>query len=497
MSKIEISRLTFGFDHQIEPLFEEASLTIDTQWKLGLIGRNGRGKTTLLELLLGKYPYKGMITFQETMSYFPQLIPDADQLTYELVLSLANCEVWEIEREVQLLGVDSTVLWRPFSSLSGGEQTKVLLAMLFTEDGTYPLIDEPTNHLDQQGRQQVAEYLNKKKTGFIVVSHDQVFIDTVVDHILAIEKNQIMLYQGNFSVYADQKHRQDALEWKSNEKLKKEVQRLKKTAQEKREWSFAKEKDKLGRPSEKGSGAVYDKGFIGARAARTMKRSKAISGRMEAQVHEKEQLLKNNEVTDELTINWQKSHHQRLLTVERLQLAYEQTALFTPISFVLKEEECIGIIGRNGSGKTALVNAIKKEFLGHVSGSIQIPKPLKISSICQDFEKNRGTLRQFSEAVGLDYSKFLANLHKLGLERKVFDTRIEHMSMGQRKKVEVAKSLSQPAGLYIWDEPLNYLDGFNQEQLVQLLLTVRPPLLLIEHDQVFLNEVATKTIELG
>lgn len=169
MSKIEISRLTFGFDHQIEPLFEEASLTIDTQWKLGLIGRNGRGKTTLLELLLGKYPYKGMITFQETMSYFPQLIPDADQLTYELVLSLANCEMWEIERELQLLGVDSTVLWRPFSSLSGGEQTKVLLAMLFTEDGTYPLIDEPTNHLDQQGRQQVADYLNKKKQDLLLL----------------------------------------------------------------------------------------------------------------------------------------------------------------------------------------------------------------------------------------------------------------------------------------------------------------------------------------
>lgn len=497
MSTIEINQLTFGYDQQVEPLFEAVDLTIDTQWKLGLIGRNGRGKTTLLRLLLGKEAYKGNIISRQTMSYFPKAVKDTEQLTYEVVLTLATCEIWEIERELQLLQVDPAVLWRPFSSLSGGEQTKVLLAMLFTEVGTYPLIDEPTNHLDQLGRQQVAEYLKKKKTGFIVVSHDREFIDRVVDHVAAIEKNQLVLYQGNYSVYAEQKQRKDTLEWKKNQKMKKEVLRLRKTAQEKAEWSFAKERDKFGHPFEKGSGSVYDKGYIGARAARTMKRSKAISGRIEAQVREKEQLLKNYEFTDELTLNWQKNYHKQLLTVQQLQLAYGQTRLFDSVDFTLESGECLAINGPNGSGKTALMNAIKNDFLGQVSGNITYPQNLKISSIRQNFETNQGTLQQFSEAVGLNYSMFLANLHKLGLERKVFGTRIEQMSMGQRKKVEVAKSLSQPAELYIWDEPLNYLDLFNQEQLIRVLRSFRPAMLLIEHDQTFLRKVATKAIQLG
>ena len=89
-------------------------------------------------------------------------------------------------------------MWRPFDSLSGGEQTKALLALLFSDDQHFPLIDEPTNHLDQRSRQQVAKYLKAKNQGFILVSHDRSFVDEVVDHVVAIEKQQLMLYQGNF-----------------------------------------------------------------------------------------------------------------------------------------------------------------------------------------------------------------------------------------------------------------------------------------------------------
>lgn len=102
----------------------------------------------------------------------------------------------------------------------------------------------------------------------------------------------------------------------------------------------------------------------------------------------------------------------------------------------------------------------------------------------------------FAEAQGLDYTVFLNNLHKLGMPRDVFNTRIELMSMGQRKKVELAKSLSLPAELYIWDEPLNYLDVFNQEQLERLISAVQPTMLLIEHDQTFIERVATKVVAL-
>ncbi len=113
---------------------------------------------------------------------------DKTQLTYDCLQTLAVFDLWEIERELNLLQTDPEILWRPFASLSGGEQTKVLLALLFIDDRHFPLIDEPTNHLDITARQQVANYLKAKRNGFIVVSHDRSFVNEIVDHVLSIEK---------------------------------------------------------------------------------------------------------------------------------------------------------------------------------------------------------------------------------------------------------------------------------------------------------------------
>ena len=217
MSKIELKQLSFAYDNQEVLLFDQANITMDTNWKLGLIGRNGRGKTTLLRLLQKQLDYQGEILHQ------------VDFVTYYVLQEVTSFEQWELERELTLLNVDPEVLWRPFSSLSGGEKTKVLLGLLFIEENAFPLIDEPTNHLDLAGRQQVAEYLKKKKHGFILVSHDRAFVDEVVDHILAIEKSQLTLYQGDFSIYEEQKKLRDAFELAENEKIKKEVNRLKET----------------------------------------------------------------------------------------------------------------------------------------------------------------------------------------------------------------------------------------------------------------------------
>lgn len=162
MTTIEIKNLTFGFDAQTTLLFEETNLILDATWKLGLIGRNGRGKTTLLRLLLGEYSYSGKIEHQLNFTYFPQTVTDKSQLTYYVLQELSDFEQWKLERELNLLKLDAEILWREFSSLSGGEQTKVLLAVLFVDDVNFPLIDEPTNHLDVTARQQVADYLKKK-----------------------------------------------------------------------------------------------------------------------------------------------------------------------------------------------------------------------------------------------------------------------------------------------------------------------------------------------
>lgn len=497
MSTIEIKNLTFGFDVQTTNLFKHADLTIQSEWKLGLIGRNGRGKTTLLKLLMKEYPYSGSIEHQLDFIYFPQTVADKKQLTYYILQELSIFEQWKIERELTLLKVDTDILWRPYANLSGGEQTKVLLALLFVDDVHYPLIDEPTNHLDLTARKQVAEYLNDKKQGFIVVSHDRNFINQVVNHVLSIEKSQLMLYQGDFSVYEEQKKRRDQFEQEQNVKLKKEIGRLKHSAKEKSGWSLSRESDNHGNSHIKGSGGTGHDGFTSARAKRSMKRSKAIVRRIGDQVSEQKRFLKDIEYIDPLSMNYQPTYRKQLLTVKRLSLFYnDNQPLFEPLSFEIQKGERVAIQGANGSGKSSIIYYLLDVFQGDSAGKVIKPKEMTISYVRQNYEDNHGTLEEFAKQHHLSYQELLNNLFKLGVERKVFQNRIEDMSMGQRKRVELAKSLTTPAELFIWDEPLNYLDVFNQEQLEEVIQQIQPTMIIVEHDLVFLESVATKVINI-
>lgn len=162
-----------------------------------------------------------------------------------------------------VLGLSETILWQPFNTLSGGEQTKVLLIGLFLNDAYFPLIDEPTNHLDIASRKQIANYL-KQKSGYIVTSHDRQFLEDVGDHLLAIERNDIQLLTTTYSWGKElDKKRRDAFEWSQNSKLKSEISRLKKSAKAKADWSQNREKEKSGNPKEKAVGASWTKGLLG------------------------------------------------------------------------------------------------------------------------------------------------------------------------------------------------------------------------------------------
>ncbi|MGM9886049.1 MAG: ribosomal protection-like ABC-F family protein [Lactococcus sp.] len=492
MTTIEIKNLSFGYTDEL--LFDQAEIKIDKKWKLGLVGRNGRGKTTLLKLLSGQVKADNFKQDGSSFVYFPEAFDDLSVLTLYLLQEKANFEQWELERELRLLQVDVDVLWRPFDALSGGEQTKCLLALLFLTPDSFALIDEPTNHLDHTSRQIVATYL-KKKSGFILVSHDSSFLDAVCDHILAIEREKISLYQGNFSTYDTQKKLQDKTERAADDKLSQQISRLKKTARDKEDWSKRREGDIHGNPQIKNSGGIGHDGGITARAARVMKRSKSLEKRMNQEIESKEKLLKNIEQIDDLSLLMKEDHHQRFLSCENVSLSYDQP-LFEPVSFDIKKGERVVIAGDNGSGKSSFIKALQGQFEGQISGKIQLPHAsLAVSYVRQIFD-NRGNLRDFAVENELDVELFLSNLRKLGMERRVFDQKIEQMSQGQQKKVELARSLSQEASFYIWDEPLNYLDLYNQEQLIKLIGDRQPTMLIVEHDARFIKAIDAKIINL-
>lgn len=237
MSMIKVENLTFSYPSSYDNVFEQVSFQIDTDWKLGFIGRNGRGKTTFLNLLMGKYEYQGSITASVEFDYFPYHVEDRTGLTQDVMQQVCpQAQEWELMRELSYLDVDADVLWRSFDTLSNGEQTKVLLAALFLNEGHFLLIDEPTNHLDAGARAMVAAYLRKKK-GFILVSHDRSFLDGCVDHILSLNRTDIQVQSGNFSSWMENFEHQQQFEQARNEHLQKDIKRLQQAAGRTAVWS--------------------------------------------------------------------------------------------------------------------------------------------------------------------------------------------------------------------------------------------------------------------
>ncbi|MGX8700081.1 ribosomal protection-like ABC-F family protein [Caproiciproducens sp.] len=490
MSLIQISSLTFCYDGSYDPIFENVSFQIDTDWKLGFTGRNGRGKTTFLNLLMGKYEYAGTISSSVPFDYFPFDVPDKTQDTLDAVNSICpRAELWQLNRELSLLDVSQDVLYRPFKTLSNGEQTKVLLAALFLNDHHFLLIDEPTNHLDMEARKIVGDYLNAKK-GFILVSHDRAFLDRCIDHVLSINKTDIEIQKGNFSSWLHNKEMRDRFETEENTKLKKQIGQLSAAAKRTAGWSDKVEKTKIGSLN---SGLKPDKGYIGHKAAKMMKRAGAIEARKEQAAQEKEKLLKNIETAESLSVKPLEYPKNRLIEFENLSVLYGDKRVFDGLSFTVSQGDRIALCGKNGCGKSSVLKLLTGEKIDF-TGSLQVGKNLIISYVPQDTSFLRGNLKDYAEESHIDESLFKAILRKLDFSRAQFEKDMADFSEGQKKKTLIAKSLCERAHLYLWDEPLNFIDVLSRMQIEELLLKYRPTMLFVEHDSSFADSIATRRI---
>ena len=491
MSMIKVSNLTFNYDAHPDYIFKDVSFTIDTNWKLGFIGRNGKGKTTFLNLLLGKYEYNGSIKADVIFDYFPFEVSDKSLTSYEIAQNHNPLyEQWKVEREISLLDMDIDVLNRPFNTLSRGEQTKILLAMLFSKENNFLLIDEPTNHLDVNARISVTKYLNRKK-GFILVSHDRTFLDNCIDHVLSINRANIEVVKGNFTSWYENKTRQDNFELNENEKLKKDISRLKESARKTAEWSNKTEKSKY---TMAWDGAI-DKGFIGSKAAKMMKRSKVTQNRMEKETEEKSKLLKNIEVMEDLKLSPLPNRKGHLIEVNNLSVSYDNRKILSDISFCLDDGDRLQLKGKNGSGKSSIIKLILGEDISY-DGDIHHQSNLKISYVSQETSNLSGSLKEYIDTSRIDETLFKAVLRKMDFEREQFNKPIESFSEGQKKKVLLARSICEQANIYIWDEPLNYIDIFSRMQIEKLINEYRLTMIFVEHDETFGNKIANKILDL-
>lgn len=492
MSLISIKDLSFYYEGSHDMVFDHVSVQFDTDWKLGLTGRNGRGKTTLCRLLLGELEYQGKIFSSVNFDYFPFPVRDMDRKAGSIVAEVCpEAQSWEIDREISLLGLEEELLTRPFSTLSNGERTKLLLAALFLKENEFLLIDEPTNHLDMAGRRQVSRYLRGKR-GFLLISHDRDFLDGCVDHILSINRSSIEVQRGNFSSWLYNREAQDKFELGQNEKLRREIKRLEKAAREKAEWSDKAEKTKY---ASKNSGLRPDRGYIGHKSAKMMDRAKAIENRRLAAVEEKSELLRDVERPLALKLAPIMFRTAALLSGSELSLSYGERQIFCDLSFKVDRGERVAVQGANGSGKSSLLKLICGEDIAY-TGSLQRPGDLIISRVVQDAGGLSGTLRDFAAEKGIDESLLKAILRYLELPQELFEKDMAGFSDGHKKKTLLAGSLCRPAHLYVWDEPLNYIDLISRMQIERLLLDYKPTMIFVEHDEAFCRKIATRIIKI-
>lgn len=488
MSLIHVSNMSFAYDGTYDYIFKNVSFQFDTNWKLGLIGRNGRGKTTFLKLLNGQYNYQGTISSSVDFEYFPYQVEDTDFDTLTILQNISQTkQEWELRKEIYSLAMTEDVLYRSFNTLSFGEQTKALLAALFLKENNFLLIDEPTNHLDMTSRELVSHYLSQKK-GYILVSHDRSFLDGCVDHILSINRANIEIQRGTFSSWMVNKTRLDNFEIAENKKLKKEIKRLKETAREKANWSDRIESTKIGHH-------VSDRGWVGHQAARMMKRSKTIETRQKRVIEEKSKLLKNIESAEELSITQLPYHTNQLLHFRDFSINYGNGLLFQAITFSVNQGDRVVIQGGNGAGKTSLIKLICGNSIPYC-GIFECGSQLKISYVPQDTTGLTGSFSNYARKYSIDESLFKAILRKLDFERIQFEKDISNLSSGQKKKLLIARSLCEKAHLHIWDEPLNYIDILSRIQIEELIIHFQPTILFVEHDKSFCEKTATKTIKL-
>ena len=483
MAQINVNNLTFYYEGSFDNVFENVSFSIDTNWRLGFIGRNGKGKTTFLNILLGKYKYQGSISTTTVFDYFPYQIPQEymERCAYLFLEDIkCNCEEWKVICELDKLGVDAEVLYRPFNTLSHGERTKVMLAVLFSGENDFLLIDEPTNHLDKESRECVKNYLKSKK-GFILVSHDRDLLDAVVDHVLVLNRKSIEVQNGNFASWWENKRLKDMCLIRENERHKSEISKLKVAARRASTWAEKGENKKIGfDPIKEHDRCKGTRSYIGAKTKKMQSRVKQINGRIEREIEEKEGLLQDIEEMVNIKVKPINHHKEILCNIKEYGLKYSdgKDYIFEDLNMDVRQGERIFLNGANGCGKSSLIKVLLREILNNKGsaisdsgialdkynenemsrgcinkeklsctniiekGLVETASGITISYVNQDTSHLKGSIENYCLEHGLDRTLFQALLRQLDMDRLQFTKNIEDFSEGQKKKVLIAASLS-------------------------------------------------------
>ncbi|MGX1266177.1 ATPase subunit of ABC transporter with duplicated ATPase domains [Rossellomorea marisflavi] len=506
MSLLTVKNLTHGFGDRA--IFNDVSFRLLKGEHIGLIGANGEGKSTFMNIITGKLePDEGKVewakririgyldqhaqlkqgmtirdvlktAFQylfdmetEMNELFgkmgeasPEELEDLLEETGTLQEALTNNDFYVIDAKVEEigrgLGLDDIGLDKDVHDLSGGQRTKVLLAKLLLEKPDILLLDEPTNYLDEQHIEWLKRYLQEYENAFILISHDIPFLNSVINLIYHMENQELNRYAGDYH------------EFKKVHEMKR--QQLE-SAYKKQQQEISNLKD-----------------FVARNKARVSTRNMAMSRQKKLDKMEVIELA-SEKPKPEFNFKLARTAGRVIFETKDLVIGYDEP-LSRPLNLKMERGQKIALSGANGIGKTTLLRSILGE-IKPISGSVELGEYLHIGYFEQEIKtETRNTCIEevWNEFPSLNQAEVRAALAKCGLTTKHIESKVEVLSGGEKAKVRLCKLMNNESNVLVFDEPTNHLDVEAKEELKRALKEYKGSVLLISHEPEFYQDVATE-----
>lgn len=480
---------TFG-EHDV---LQGVNFEVAKHDKIGLVGFNGTGKSTLANIIAGRMQQDtGQIECLQANIRVGYLRQDATFELYE------NNERLDIEKEnsyweiASHLGVDD---WQGerLQTLSGGEKTKLALALAWSVKLDLLILDEPTNHLDFQGVEWLVEELNASELTTIIISHDRYFLDQTTRLIAELESGKLSIYKGNYTAYRDEKKRRYESQLHQYEEQKKVEAHIEQEIARLKEWS-AKAHRESGKKGEVKMGLKeYHR-----------KKAKMMDRQVKSRIKrlEKMELEGVKKPTEERKVyfDWNqiKKRGSAVVLAEQIGKAFHRKTLFQASSFYIQRGEKVGIVGPNGCGKTTLLHIICGQLLPD-NGHFWTSPTIKISRLEQGVKatEQSTTVNEWLSQITTTREQFangLTMLINMGFPKTILRKSICSLSHGEQIRLRIAQLVMQQQDVLVLDEPTNHLDLIYREQLEQTLLQYEGTLVVVSHDRYFLETICDKLL---
>ncbi|OAK08501.1 ABC transporter ATP-binding protein [Bacillus wiedmannii] len=516
MTICSVNNVTKSFGGNI--IFENISLEIKNGERVGLVGRNGNGKTTIFQLLTGMESLDaGAIHMKKgTRIGHVAQIPKFDEgMTVYDVLSSAFKAEKELEREMRTLeknmaeeqetfalqklmerygviqekfaflggyeieanmmkvanGLQVIELFpRSFLELSGGEQTKVSLAYMLLQKPDLLLLDEPTNHLDLFAVEWLEQFLKEYNGTVMVISHDRYFLDEVVTKIFDLEDGEIHVYHTNYSQFVEEKEERLLQEFQAYQEQQKKIKKMKEAIKRLREWA-----NQANPPNE----GLHKR-------ARSMERALERIEKLKKPILERKQMG--------LQFEGQERSGKDVVVMKEVSKGFADHPLFNEANLHVRFQERAAIVGRNGTGKTTLLKLLLEEIEPDV-GEIRIGSSVKIGYLSQHAYGNMksSVLEAFREYVAVTEGEARHILAKFLFYGPAVFKKVTQLSGGEKMRLRLAQLMYQDINFLILDEPTNHLDIESREVLEEALEQYNGTILAVSHDRYFLNKLFEKT----